>query len=65
MKYEPLVGDVVELNSGGPAMSVIAQCLNNVANGTVLPSVYCAWINGYGIAQQCVFPCVCVHKKVD
>ena len=60
MKYEPLVGDVVELNSGGPAMTVIAQCLS-----TVLPSVYCAWINDSGIAQQCVFPYVCVHKKVD
>jgi uncharacterized protein YodC (DUF2158 family) len=54
MNTTPEIGDVVELNSGGPAMVVSAH---GSCNG-----VFVVWINQDGFAQRESFPQACLKK---
>lgn len=49
-------GDVVELKSGGPPMTV--------GNRVLYDGVYCTWINERGAPQSYTFPEVCLKMYV-
>ena len=46
------IGDVVQLNSGGPAL--------NVTGTGSMNGVFVTWINQDGVAQRESFPCACL-----
>jgi len=54
MNTIPNVGDVVQLNSGGPAMVVSAHGSHG--------SIFVVWINQDGVPQTTSFPIECVKS---
>jgi len=51
---QPNIGDVVQLNSGGPALTVTHYGARD--------GVFVVWINQDGVAQTTSFPLPCLKK---
>lgn len=59
MNTDPNIGDTVQLNSGGPALTVTHYGSRS--------GVFVTWINQEGVAQTASFPIACVkpYPKAD
>ena len=58
------IGDVVQLKSGGPAMTVIGIDTSNINGNTKVDNYKCQWF-AEGVAMQCLFVSGALIKYVS